>query len=163
MRQLKAKPDMQGITTISETMTRMRILVGRRVVSRMAVQKMDTVLDLGDTDVLKAVKWIAEEDEVTVGAIAEMMRIDPSRGSRLVSDLVRKGMLRRAVSQKDARRTVVELTDQATAYFEKADQAKREIVQEITKDWSEDDIARFGEMFARFVAEFENIAKTNGV
>lgn len=150
----------EELEVIAEAMTRWRILVGRRIISRMAVSKMGGALDLTHADVVKTAHWISREGEVTVGGIAEMLHIDPSRSSRLVAELVEKGMLRRAVSQQDARRAVVELTDAATVYFEKSDQAKQEVIQEITRDWSDDDKVRFAELFSRFVTGFETAARS---
>ncbi|SON57486.1 homoprotocatechuate degradation operon regulator, HpaR [Hartmannibacter diazotrophicus] len=150
------------IATISESMVRMRMLTGRRIITRLAMDQLGIPLELTHADVIKTVKWIAKDGEVTVGAIAEMMRIDPSRSSRLVSELVERGMLRRAASQSDARRTVVELTEKAGDYFEAAERAKYDVIRAITADWSPEDIALFARLFERFITEYENVARARG-
>jgi hypothetical protein len=67
-------------------------------------------LDIARLDVLTAIlapggEFESEADEEPmVGTIASRLGIDPSRASRLVSDLIASGYARRAVSQRDARR-----------------------------------------------------------
>lgn len=157
--QLASKDEISDIDLISQSMGRWRFLVGRRIVGRMAAKRtMPGLLDLSHLDVIDAVRRIGREGEVTVGAIAEMMRIDPSRGSRLVAELVQKGMLERAVSQADARRTVVVLTDLARSYFEEASKFKHELIADIVEGWSEEDVSQFSQLFARFLDGFEDYA-----
>ena len=147
-------------TLIIQAMSRMRLMIGRRIVGRMALTKASVELELSHLDVIEAVKSIGKQGEVTVGAVAEKMRIDPSRGSRLVSELVQRGMLRRGVSQEDARRTVGEPTEKAKAYFKEIENVKRGLVETIVADWSTEDVERFGELYMRFVTGFEDIART---
>ncbi len=157
-----AGPQASDIAAISETMVRMRMLTGRRIITRLALDQLGIDLELTHADVIKTVKWIAKDGEVTVGAIAETMRIDPSRSSRLVSELVEQGMLRRAVSQADARRSVVELTEKAGDYFRAAERAKYDVIRTITSGWSKEDVALFARLFERFITEFEKVTRARG-
>src|SRR6218665_2561537 len=100
---------MDDIAFISDTMARMRMMIGRRMISRLALANVTPGLELSHVDVLDAIRRI--EGEATVGLIAEHMRIDPSRGSRLVAEMVASGVLRRLASQEDGRRSVIELTE----------------------------------------------------
>ncbi len=100
---------------------------------------------------------------MTVGAVADMMHVDPSRSSRLISELVQGEFLVRSVSQADARRAVVELTDKARAYFREAQSVKRDLIESIVADWSVEDIAHFGRLYLKFVEEFEQMAKSSEV
>lgn len=147
------------ILTIATALSRMRLLIKRRIIGRMAMKKMAAELDFSHFDVIEAVKRIGAEGEVTVGAIAEAMRIDPSRSSRLVAELVQLGMLERAVSQADARRSVVVLTEMAVAHFREADAVKRRLIADIVSDWSEEEVSTFSGLFLRFVDEFETLGK----
>jgi len=147
------------IQTIAQGLSRMRLLIRRRIVGRIALKKMATELDFSHLDVIEAVKRISAENEVTVGAIAEFMRIDPSRSSRMVAELVQLGMLERAVSQADARRSVVVLTDMARAHFREADAVKNRLIGAIVAGWSEEEVAAFSDLFLRFVTGFEVLAK----
>lgn len=49
-------------------------------------------------------------NEITVGAMAGKLDIDPSAASRIVADAIQAGHLRRIASQGDARRALLEPT-----------------------------------------------------
>lgn len=151
-----------GINEIGQAMARMRLMVGRRIIGRMALSRAAPSLELSHLDVIEAVRRISAEGEVTVGAVAEMLRVDPSRSSRLISELVQGGFLIRSVSQADARRAVVQLTDKARTYFREAEAVKRELLNSIVSEWSDEDVRDFGRLYLRFVGEFETMAKSRG-
>ena len=88
--------------------------------------------------------------EATVGHLAEEMAVDPSRASRIAADLVERGYLRRAVSQQDGRRSVLELTEQANALFDAFHAAKWQHSLALFKGWSEQDILDFSRLFAAY-------------
>jgi DNA-binding MarR family transcriptional regulator len=146
------------IALISEAMGRMRVMVGRRIIGRLAIDKIAPELELSHLDVLDAV--FRCKGEATVGTIAEIMRIDPSRGSRLVSELVERGMLCRVASQADARRTVVELTEAARRFQKEKLAFKLALIDNFVSDWPKADIAQFAALFSRFVGGFENHARS---
>ncbi|SOC85050.1 DNA-binding transcriptional regulator, MarR family [Ensifer adhaerens] len=151
------------ISLISQAMSRMRLMIGRRIIGRLAMKRASLTLELSHLDVIEAVRRISEGGEVTVGAVADMMRVDPSRSSRLIAELVQGGFLVRSVSQADARRAVVEVTDKARAYFREAQGVKRDLIESIVADWSPEDIAHFGRLYLKFVEEFEQRAKASDV
>jgi len=141
----------EDIASIGASMSKMRMMVGRRIIGRLAIARVAPDLELSHLDVIEAVRRCSDEGEVTVGSIADAMRIDPSRGSRLVAELVKTGVLRRAVSQEDARRTVVELTDRGLEMIRALQSVKAKLLHNILDDWPEEDIARFAELFDKFV------------
>ena len=149
----------EDFSLISSSLGRMRMMIGRRIIGRIALQQTEPGLELTHLDVIDAVRRRAPEGEVTVGAIAEFIRVDPSRSSRLVADLVQRGLLRRTVSQEDARRSVVELTERAHEYFRVADRVKQGFIRDITADWSAEDLDRFAVLLERFVTGFEDRAR----
>lgn len=151
------------IALIGQALGRMRLMTGRRIIGRIILSHAAPGLELSHLDVIESVRRISAEGEVTVGAVAEMMRVDPSRSSRLVAELVQGGFLVRSVSQSDARRAVVELTDKARAYFRAAENIKREFIKSIVSDWSDDDIAQFARLYMKFVSDYEERAKPTEV
>lgn len=150
----------EGLADIGKAMARMRLMVGRRIIGRMALSRAAPGLELSHLDVIEAVRRISAEGEVTVGSVAEMLRVDPSRSSRLISELVQGGFLIRSISQADARRAVVELTDKARRYFREAEAIKLDLLNAIVAEWSPEDIRAFGRLYLRFVGEFEAMAKS---
>lgn len=88
--------------------------------------------------------------EPTVGLLAEEMAVDPSRASRIASDLVDRGYLARAASQDDGRRSVLELTDKAGKLFQAFHTAKWQRTMRLFQDWSSDEIVSFARLFAKY-------------
>ena len=88
--------------------------------------------------------------EATVGLLADEMNLDPSRASRIAADLVDRGLLARAVSQSDGRRSVLVPTDAARVLLDGFLRAKWQRSMALFRDWSEDDILTFARLFARY-------------
>jgi len=144
----------EDIKRIGNTMTRMRIMVGRRMIGRMALAKFAPGLELSHIDVLDILR--RAQGDVTVGAIAEGMRIDPSRGSRVVADMVARGLLRRSVSQEDARRSIVEITPLGTSLLQGMRSTKMGIITDVMDGWPPEDVETFARLFERFIDRFES-------
>lgn len=145
---------------VGDTMTRMRLMMGRRVISRLAIDRVSPGLDITQLDTLDSVRRIrVEGGEATVGAIAEAMRLDASRGSRLVADLVGQGILVRVACQEDGRRSLVEITEAGEALLAEVRSVKQAIVERAMNEWTLDERRQFGILFERFIESFERIAQ----
>lgn len=155
-----------SLAAIGHAMTRMRLLIGRRFIGRMALQRIGTGLELSDIDAIGVIKRIGSQQEVTVGTIAEQLRIDPSRGSRIVADLVKQGLLERAASQEDGRRSLVRVTAAGRKVLDDIEAIKRETITEATAGWSDADVETFGRLYARFTegleAQFKRFEQDEG-
>jgi len=149
--------DEPGILRIGQRMTRMRLMTGRRLIGRLAIQSVAPGLELSHLDVLDAVRRAQEDGEVTVGTIAEMMRIDPSRASRIVADMVGRNILRREASQADARRIIVVMTPLGQKLLSEIRAQKLAFVSTVVKDWNPEEIEIFGELFEKFISGFEDV------
>lgn len=146
------------IFRIGQTMTRMRVMMGRRMIGRIAIARAAPGLDLSQLDILEVVVRIRREGgEATVGAIADAMRIDPSRGSRLVAELVSQGILKRDASQEDGRRSLIAPTETGEALLTEIRAVKHAIVAQATHDWTEAERTAFSHLFDRFLDGFEQI------
>ncbi len=141
------------IAHISEVMGRMRLLIGRRVISRTLVDNLAPSLEISHLDALRAMNRI--DGEVTVGAIADVMRLDPSRGSRLVAELVAQGLLRRDASQADGRRSIVVRTELGDQLMAEVDATKRRLLASMLDGWAEEELSTFAVLFDKFVSKFE--------
>jgi DNA-binding MarR family transcriptional regulator len=149
-------PEEQNIFRIGEVMTRMRLMTGRRMIGRLAIQNVAPGLELSNLDVLDAMRRAEGSGEVTVGSIAEVLRIDPSRASRIVADMVSRGVLRRKASQADARRIVVVMTALGQRLLSEVQAQKISILEGIVADWPAEDIEAFSRLFNKFVSGFED-------
>lgn len=143
------------IALVSRAMSRMRVLVRNRVISRYAMGNKAPDLDASYLDIIEFVGNRQRSGEVTIGAVAEKMCMDPSRASRMVSHLVDQGMLRRDVSQADARRAVIVLTDQGADVMDEKRRVKLALLDKVFSSWSDKEIAQFATLYSRFMEEFE--------
>jgi DNA-binding MarR family transcriptional regulator len=154
------EPVEENVPRIGRSMGRMRLMTGRRLIGRLAIQSAAPGLELSHLDVLDAVRRAQPAGEVTVGMIAEMLRIDPSRASRVVADMVGRNVLRREASQADARRIVVVMTEVGQNLLAEIVAQKLAIISEIVSDWPEQDVARFAMLFERFIGGYEAVFRS---
>ena len=152
-----ATPNEENVPRIGRSMARMRLMTGRRLIGRLAIQSAAPGLELSHLDVLDAVRRAQPAGEVTVGLIAEMLRIDPSRASRVVADMVGRNVLRREASQADARRIVVVMTEVGQDLLAEIVAQKLAIISEIVSDWPQEDVERFAALFERFIGGYEAV------
>lgn len=87
----------------------------------------------------------------TVGLVADLMQVDPSRASRIVADLVSRGYVRRAVAQDDARKSVLAVTPKGFQYLRDFMRAKWTLLSDVFEGWEEPDVEVFSNLFQRFV------------
>lgn len=88
----------------------------------------------------------------TVGDVARLLGVDASRASRAVAAAVKKGVLRRTVTQDDARKVVIEVTAAGAKLAEKGSELTRTRIALALDGWSQAQTARFAKEFAQFVA-----------
>ena len=144
-----------AIASIGSSMGRLRLMIGRRFLGNLVISRVGGGMELSHLDVVGTVRRLQATQEATVGAIAEELRVDPSRSSRIVADLVRQGLLKREVSQEDARRTIVVVTPVGQDLLKKVDEVKRDTIRDVVSDWPEEDVARFAELYDRFISGFD--------
>ncbi|WP_240672083.1 MarR family winged helix-turn-helix transcriptional regulator [Tropicibacter alexandrii] len=139
--------------------------VFKRELGIRALNELGLELDLAQMDVLMAV-WAPDnefgpdddEAETMVSTVATRLNIDPSRASRITSDLIKRGLVQRAVSQQDARRAVLELTESGTRIVEAIRHYKFLVLGSYLKDWTMEEISTFLPLLERFSAWSESAA-----
>ena len=96
-------------------------------------------------------------EPATIGLLAEEMNIDPSRASRVASDLIAKGLVRREAAQDDGRKSILVLTETADALFRAYKELKWAKVIEVYRDWNAEDIAAFSRLLGRYVGDMRRV------
>ena len=91
------------------------------------------------------------DGETTVGGVAEQLGVDPSAASRMVSDLISHGFLERRASQRDGRRTVLQLTPGGVALRDRYRRQHRQAFEHITRDWSTEERMSFARLLVKYV------------
>jgi DNA-binding MarR family transcriptional regulator len=134
----------------------------KRELGQRALVDLRIGIDLAQFDVLVAIEGPRPEfgeglGETMVASVADRLNIDPSRASRLVSEMVEQGFARRTVSQADARRTIIELTEQGHAAVEAVRAYKYLIMGDFLGTWSQEDLATFVPLLKRYATWMDGI------
>lgn len=88
--------------------------------------------------------------EVSVGTIAEFADVRHSTASRLTDRAVTAGLIARAPSVVDRRRTALVLTPAGQALRARALAFRMRWLRQVLAEWSDRDAAALGELLARF-------------
>lgn len=131
-----------------------------RRTSLLEVENPISAKDLGRTLVLNIVlEHTRDSDkEITVGAVAELLGVDPSVASRMVTDNIKAGYLIRAASQQDGRRTVLLLSPEGADLMARFRRHQRAAFEYITAHWAERDRLEFARLMLKYV---DSLAQLN--
>jgi DNA-binding MarR family transcriptional regulator len=88
----------------------------------------------------------------TVSEVAAATGVDQPRASRLVADAADRGLVRRGVDPRDARRAVVELTSAGREFLHSAHASRRDAVETALAGFSAAERREFAALLDRFVA-----------
>ena len=88
----------------------------------------------------KGIMGIDIEERMTCSALAKKMGLSPSRGSRIIDNLVRKGYLLRIVNPADRRSFVVSLSFKGAKIRKQIKQERNNCEKRIIKSFSEKEV-----------------------
>lgn len=110
----------------------------------------DRPLQISNVMVVHALAKLSKAPgEVTVGAVAEHMDIDPSTASRFVNDAIGAGLVERLASEVDARRARLVLTEKGRRVLDAVTRYRREYLEGLIADWTEQDRAALAHLLSR--------------
>jgi DNA-binding MarR family transcriptional regulator len=150
----------ETVMEIDAVLQRWRRRALRRELGHRALIDLGIGIELAQFDVLAAIEgpeFEADGGETMVGTVAERLNIDPSRASRLVSDMVEQGFARRAVSQADGRRAIIELTGKGRAVVDAVRAYKYLIMGDFLGEWDQAELDRFVPLLKRFASWVDGI------
>lgn len=166
LKQAGIRPDIaDAVMQIDELLQHWRRRSAKRELGIRALEDLKSDLDLLQFDVLVAIRGPQTRtceagSETMVATVAERLNIDPSRASRLVSDIVDRGYAKRAVSQADARRTIIELTDKGRDLVDAVRSYKFLVMGDYLSSWSSDELRVFVPLLQKFANWHESIEPT---
>ncbi len=146
----------EAVVSIDALLQNWRRRAVKRELGHKALLDLNIGIDLAQLDVLFAIEAPAQEfgelggGETMVASVAERLGIDPSRASRLVAEMVEFGHARRAVSQADARRAIIELTASGQAIVTAVRTYKFLIMGDFLGDWSAEELDHFVPLLRKF-------------
>ncbi|WP_071672592.1 MarR family winged helix-turn-helix transcriptional regulator [Nioella nitratireducens] len=153
-----AQPVIAAALDIDGVLQRWRRRVVKRELGQRALADLGLELDLAQLDALMAVRAPRNEfddtpcGETMVSTVADRLGIDPSRASRLTGELIRLGLVRRAVSQRDGRRSVLKTTDAGEQVVQAVRLYKFMALGDFLSEWTPQEIQQFLPLFERFSA-----------
>ncbi len=151
-----AQATLDAVVRIDALMQNWRRRAMKRELGHKALIDLDIGIDLAQLDVLFAIEAPVDEfgemagGETMVASVAERLAIDPSRASRVVSEMVDMGYARRAVSQADARRTIIELTDAGRTIVEAVRAYKFLVMGDFLGQWDAEELELFVPLLCKF-------------
>ncbi|MEU7023881.1 MarR family winged helix-turn-helix transcriptional regulator [Streptomyces sp. NPDC046203] len=124
-----------------------------RRTAALSVEKQVSRKDMTRTLVLNVVQDGPEHEgqEITVGVVGERLAVDPSVASRMVSDCISAGYLIRAASQRDGRRTILQLTEEGYEMLARLRAHQRAAFERITRDWPTEERLEFARLLIKYV------------
>jgi DNA-binding MarR family transcriptional regulator len=96
------------------------------------------------------------QGEVTVGAVADYLDIDPSTASRLVGHAIDAGFVSRTPSPVDARRAHLRLTESGERVRGLTDEFRRRFIARLVADWTDEERSVFAGLLGRFAEAAAN-------
>lgn len=89
---------------------------------------------------------------LSISDVADAISVDQPRASRLVNEAAERGLVTRRSDERDARRSVVQLSDAGRALLETAVATRRSAVTQAVAGFTPEETATFAALLTRFVA-----------
>ncbi len=152
------------VAAIERAMVALRRSAARRTLARRAARQGGEPVPEGAAfDVLDVVEAAEERGEPAgVREVADALRVDQPRASKLVAAAVQAGHLRREADQRDGRRTLLAVTPAGRELLEAAHAFRRSVVARVTRDWPAAERAAFARLFTRFMDDFGAVNGPSG-
>lgn len=104
---------------------------------------------------IRLLEFLAAADagaRVGISEIAEAVGVDQPRASRLVADGAARGFVTRSVDPRDARKSIVELTDAGRQMLSTVRAGRTSAVTDALRGFTPDETAQLAELLSRFAA-----------
>ncbi|HWR86676.1 MAG TPA: MarR family winged helix-turn-helix transcriptional regulator [Rhodoglobus sp.] len=109
---------------------------------------------LGGAARFRLLAALREGDGRSVSDLAQAVGVDQPRASRLVNEAVDRGFATREPDSRDARRSVVNLTDAGRDELDRVHEHRRSAVTEALEGFTPEETATLADLLSRFTANF---------
>jgi DNA-binding MarR family transcriptional regulator len=93
----------------------------------------------------------------SISDVADDLEVEQSTASRAVNAVVERELVVRALDESDLRRAVLGLTEAGRSALNTATGNRVALIDEITADWSPDDLRILASLLERFVERYETV------
>jgi DNA-binding MarR family transcriptional regulator len=104
-------------------------------------------LDRAGYLLLRALTGLGRAD---IATLAASVGVDPSTAGRQVAVLAERGLVTREPAPEDRRRVIITASEQGRELMSRLRERRRSLTAEMLADWSVEDVAMLGTMFARY-------------
>ena len=140
-----------GIRAIERAMFEIARSLGRRDLGRQVERRLGKLVDGSHLLVADAIDEGTEHGEPpTVGKIAKILDVHPSRASRMVKSAIRAGLAIRVASQGDGRKSCLELSLRGRQIVRAIRGARARYFASRMKGWPRADRREFGRLLVLF-------------
>jgi DNA-binding MarR family transcriptional regulator len=144
----RAAPSVTPLQDLDVAITAFRRFWNRPAIKERFLAELGQTVTPSLYTVLRAVAS-AEADEPCVGDVAADLNVDASTASRFVAEAVTAGLVSRATSKADRRRSVLRVTPQGRHLLRRGAEVRMSLLAEITSEWAEDDVETLAVLLAR--------------
>ncbi|NGO72497.1 MarR family winged helix-turn-helix transcriptional regulator [Streptomyces boncukensis] len=93
--------------------------------------------------------------EVTIGSVAERLKLNPSTASRMVTDAVKSGYVTHAPSERDSRSKVLALTRAGQGLLTRSREYQQQVFDDLVAEWPDDEAREFSRLLVKFADAVE--------
>lgn len=142
----------EALRQIDRAMVRIRRSQTRRTIGRLVEHQVGPGFKMTHGLVADALDELSRirGAQPNVGAVAEVLGIDPSRASRMVAGAVRAGYVMRVVSQMDGRTACLELTNSGRQLLQTVRRFRMDFFSKLMATWSDRDCGEFARLLTSF-------------
>lgn len=101
---------------------------------------------------LEALAAASADARMGISEVAAAIGVDQPRASRLVNDAAERGLVDRAVDPRDARRSIVTITEAGRATLDGARESRRSAVTDALAGFTDAEREHFAQLLSRFAA-----------
>jgi len=99
---------------------------------------------------LGVLEGASADSRMGISEIAEAIGVDQPRASRLVNDAAQRGLVNRAVDERDARRSVVTITEAGRTLLQSTRASRHSAVTDALAGFTPEEVAQFANLLQRF-------------
>jgi len=123
------------------------------------VQRIHILTSSGEMDLDRSAYGIlcrlADQGPQRLGSLATAFGLDPSTITRQVQALEKAGLAARSADSADRRASILNLTGEGRNVLDRTRDHRRQRLEVILCDWTDEDRARLGELLAKFNASMD--------
>ena len=137
---------------LADTVVRELFLLVRQVKRSAERHRPEAIVDMAGYHVLA---YLKHEGPQRAGEIATTFHSDPSTISRMVSGLVKTGLLERRADPADGRASLLAATDEGFRVIETERRRRAQVIAEVLGSWSDTDRKNLTGLLERFLEDYQ--------